>query len=42
MFESFLQDIRVGFRVLTKEKSFCILAVFVLALGICGVTTSSR
>jgi putative ABC transport system permease protein len=40
MFESFLQDIRVGFRVLTKEKSFCILAVLVLALGIGGVTTT--
>src|SRR5437870_1364308 len=39
MFESFLQDIRIGFRVLIKEKSFCFLAVLVLALGICGVTT---
>ncbi len=39
MFESFLQDIRIGFRVLTKDKAFCFLAVFVLALGICGVTT---
>ena len=39
MFESILQDIRVGFRVLIKEKSFCFLAVLVLALGICGVTT---
>ncbi len=38
-FESFLQDVRVGLRVLTKEKTFCILAVTVLALGICGVTT---
>ena len=42
MFESFLQDIRVGFRVLLKEKSFCFLAVLVLALGIGGVTTHSR
>src|SRR3954466_2709608 len=33
------QDIRVGFRVLIKEKGFCTLAVLVLALGICGVTT---
>jgi predicted permease len=39
MIESFLQDIRVGFRVLMKDKSFCFLAVLVLALGICGVTT---
>jgi putative ABC transport system permease protein len=38
-FNSFLQDLRVGFRVLIKEKSFCILAVLVLGLGICGVTT---
>ena len=39
MLESILQDIRIGFRVLTKDKSFCFLAVLVLALGICGVTT---
>jgi putative ABC transport system permease protein len=39
MFESFWQDIRIGFRVLLKEKSFCFLAVLVLGLGICGVTT---
>jgi putative ABC transport system permease protein len=37
--ESFFRDIRVGLRVLSKEKSFCALAVLVLALGICGVTT---
>src|SRR6202030_2718832 len=39
MFESFLQDVRIGIRVLFKEKSFCFLAVLVLALGIAGVTT---
>src|SRR5438477_5057329 len=39
MFNSFWQDVRVGFRVLMKDKTFCFLAVFVLALGICGVTT---
>jgi putative ABC transport system permease protein len=37
--ESILQDIRIGLRVLIKEKSFCALAVLVLTLGICGVTT---
>ena len=37
--ETFRRDIRIGFRVLVKEKSFCALAVIVLALGICGVTT---
>src|SRR5437867_8677410 len=39
MLESFFQDIRIGFRILTKDKAFCFLAVLVLALGICGVTT---
>src|SRR6266550_4469876 len=34
MIESFFQDIRIGLRVLFKEKSFCFLAVLVLALGI--------
>ncbi len=37
--QTFLQDLRIGLRVLIKEKAFCALAVFVLALGICGVTT---
>ncbi len=37
-FESFSQDLRIGLRVLIKEKSFCALAVTVLALGICAVT----
>jgi putative ABC transport system permease protein len=37
--ESFSQDVRVGLRVLFKDKSFCFLAVLVLGLGICGVTT---
>ena len=39
MFESFLQDVRIGLRVLFKEKSFCFLAVLVLALGIGGAMT---
>src|SRR2546430_3063413 len=39
MLENTLRDLRVGLRVLVKEKGFCALAVFVLALGICGVTT---
>jgi putative ABC transport system permease protein len=38
-FETFLQDLRIGLRVLIKEKGFCALAVTVLALGICAVTT---
>jgi putative ABC transport system permease protein len=37
--ESFSQDVRVGLRLLLKDKSFCFLAVLVLAFGICGVTT---
>ena len=38
-FSTFFQDLRIGLRVLVKEKVFCVLAVTVLALGICGVTT---
>jgi predicted permease len=37
--ETFLQDARVGARMLAKEKAFCALAVLVLALGIGGVAT---
>lgn len=37
--ETFLQDLRIGLRVLIKEKGFCALAVFVLAVGIGAVTT---
>jgi putative ABC transport system permease protein len=37
--ESFNQDIRVGLRVLFKDKIFCFLAVLVLALGIGGAMT---
>jgi putative ABC transport system permease protein len=37
--ETLLQDLRIGLRVLIKEKGFCALAVTVLALGICAVTT---
>lgn len=36
--ETFFQDLRIGFRVLVKERGFCALAVFVLALGIAAVT----
>src|SRR5438876_3511940 len=39
MFDSFFQDIRVGLRVLLKDKAFCFLAVLVLGLGIGGATT---
>ena len=38
-FDDLFQDIRIGLRVLIKEKGFCALAVTVIALGICGVTT---
>jgi predicted permease len=34
-----MRDIRIGLRLLVKEKSFCALAVIVLALGIASVTT---
>lgn len=37
--DSFRQDVRVGLRMLFKEKAFCFLAVLVLALGIGGATT---
>src|ERR1700719_3381978 len=37
--DSLRQDVRIGLRVLLKEKSFCFLAVLVLGLGIGGATT---
>ena len=37
--DSFFQDLRIGLRVLIKERGFCALAITVLALGICAVTT---
>ena len=37
--DSFRQDVRVGLRMLFKEKSFCFLATLVLCLGIGGATT---
>jgi len=39
LLETILQDLRIGARVLFKERGFCALAVLVLALGIGGVTT---
>ncbi|HEY9011744.1 MAG TPA: ABC transporter permease [Devosia sp.] len=39
LLETILQDIRIGLRVLIKERSFCFLAALVLAFGICGVIT---
>jgi predicted permease len=38
-FENLSRDVKIGLRVLFKEKTFCALAVIVLALGISGVTT---
>src|SRR5215475_1145136 len=37
--DSFRQDVRVGLRVLLKDKTFCFLAVLVLGLGIGGAAT---
>jgi putative ABC transport system permease protein len=37
--DTFRQDLRIGLRVLFKEKAFCVLAVLVLALGIGGAMT---
>ncbi len=37
--DTFVRDLRIGLRVLIKERAFCSLAVIVLGLGICGVTT---
>src|SRR5712671_2728876 len=37
--DSFRQDVRVGLRILFKDKTFCFLAVLVLALGIGGAAT---
>src|SRR3954454_949650 len=37
--ESFSQDVRVGLRVLFKDKIFCFLSILVLALGIGGAMT---
>src|SRR6476646_6936385 len=39
LLESFSQDLRLGFRVIVKDKIFCILSVLVLALGIGGAMT---
>ncbi len=40
MVTNLVQDLRVGLRVLRREKGFCAMAIAVLALGICGVTTT--
>src|SRR5687768_8130503 len=37
--DNLFRDLRIGLRVLIKEKGFCGLAALVLALGIAGVTT---
>jgi len=38
-FDHLLRNLRVGTRMLLKERGFSALAITVLALGICGVTT---
>jgi putative ABC transport system permease protein len=38
-FEPLLQDLRIGARVLVRERAFAALAIFVLAVGIAAVTT---
>src|SRR5574341_839599 len=40
MVANLVQDLRIGLRVLLREKGFCALSITVLALGICGVTTT--
>jgi putative ABC transport system permease protein len=37
--DALTQDVRIGVRLLLKERAFSALAVFVLAIGICTVTT---
>src|SRR6201982_826777 len=37
--DTFRQDVRIGLRVLRKDKAFFLLAVLVLGLGIGGATT---
>ena len=37
--DNLFRDLKIGFRILIKERTFCALAVIVLALGISGVTT---
>src|ERR1051325_7944624 len=37
--DTFSQDLRIGLRVLFKDKIFCLLAILVLALGIGGAMT---
>jgi len=39
-FGTVVQDVRVGLRALMRDKGFCATAILVLALGICGVTTT--
>lgn len=39
MADTFLRDLRIGLRILKKEKSFCALAIVALALGVSAVTT---
>jgi len=38
-FDTVAQDLRIGLRVIVKERTFCALAVAVLAIGIAAVAT---
>ena len=36
--DNFLRDIRIGVRVLARERAFFLIAAGILAIGVCGVT----
>ncbi|HYC72736.1 MAG TPA: permease prefix domain 1-containing protein, partial [Opitutaceae bacterium] len=36
--DNFLRDLRIGVRVLARERAFFLIAPGILAIGVCGVT----